>query len=256
MSRRVSVLFAVAFSMGLAASADAQAPNSNPKRWNGPYIGANLGYGWADFGGDLTAVDAKGKPVYGGSKSYGIDADGAFGGIQAGYNRRVGNFFIGVEADLQTADIEGSATTSGKGFTYAASASTDWFGTARVRGGYATNAMLVYATGGLAFGGVQYDASFKTSKGKAELSSDETQVGFVLGAGVEFALRSNWSLKIEYQYLNFGSLSAEDDYFWKKCRQLYEHSVSADLDTDIHTIRVGLNYSFNDPPPRHRPLKP
>jgi outer membrane immunogenic protein len=96
------------------------------------------------------------------------------------------------------------------------------------------------------------------------LSSDETQVGFVLGAGVEFALRSNWSLKIEYQYLNFGSQSASDAFSWTttdyiNCRRVtttHTNTVATDLDSDIHTIRVGLNYSFNDPPPRHRPLKP
>jgi len=261
MSRCVSVLFAVAFSMILAASADAQAP----QRWNGPYIGANLGYGWADIGGDLSATN----PVYG-PAGHGIDADGAFGGVQAGFNRRMGNFFIGVEADLQTAGISGSTTTQepgqglgkGPGFTYAASASVDWFGTTRARGGYATNAMLIYATGGLAFGGVDYDATYKTSKGTAHLSSDETHVGFVLGAGVELALRSNWSLKVEYQYLNFGDQSASGSYSWTTksyvgCDVItttHTNTVTSNIDTDLHTLRIGLNYAFGAEP-RHQPLK-
>ena len=67
--------------------------------------------------------------------------------------------------------------------------------------------MLVYVTGGVAFGGMDYDATIKTGNTSVHLS-DDIRVGYVLGAGVEFALRSNWSLKLEYQYLNFGDHGA------------------------------------------------
>lgn len=258
MWRCVRVLMLVAVSAAISTSAHAQ----NPQRWNGPYIGANLGYGWADIGGSVTAVDQNGNPVFG-PASHSIDADGMFGGVQVGFNRRMGNFFVGLEADLQTADISGSSTTSGPGFTYAASASVDWFGTARARLGYATDAMLLYVTGGLAFGNVDYGATFKSASGSLRLSSDETHTGLVLGAGVELALRPNWSLKIEYQYLNFGDQGASDSYSWtttntvdcRTVRTTNTHTVTADLDTDIHTLRVGLNYAFGAPP-RHQPLKP
>lgn len=251
----VRVLLLVAVSAAISTAANAQ----NPQRWNGPYIGANLGYGWADIGGSVTAVDQNGNPVFG-PASHGIDADGMFGGVQVGFNRRMGNFFVGLEADLQTADISGSSTTSGAGFTYAASASVDWFGTARVRGGYATDAMLIYATGGLAFGNVDYDATFKTGNTSVHLSGDDTHVGFVLGAGVELALRSNWSLKFEYQYLNFGDQRARGSYSSTTtsdddCDTVTTTTVRSGFDTDIHTLRVGLNYAFGAPP-RHQPLKP
>ncbi len=252
----VRVLLLVAVSAAISTSAHAQ----NPQRWNGPYIGANIGYGWADIGGSVTAVDQNGNPVFG-PASHSIDADGMFGGVQVGFNRRMGNFFVGLEADLQTADISGSSTTSGPGFTYAASASVDWFGTARVRGGYATNTMLVYATAGIAFGNVDYDATFKTGNTSVHLSGDDTHVGLVLGAGVELALRSNWSLKFEYQYLNFGNQGASGSYSSTTttpvvCEDdIVTSTVRSNVDTDIHTLRVGLNYSFGAPP-RHQPLKP
>lgn len=254
MLRCVRVLLLVAVSAAISTSAHAQ----NPQRWNGPYIGANLGYGWADIGGSVTAVDQNGNPVFG-PASHSIDADGMFGGVQVGFNRRMGNFFVGLEADLQTADISGSSSTP----VLTSSASVDWFGTARVRGGYATDTMLVYATGGIAFGHVDFDATYNNGGALVSLSGDGTQVGFVLGAGVELALRSTWSLKIEYQYLNFGAQSASDSYSWtttstvncRTVRTTNTHTVTADLDTDIHTLRVGLNYAFG-PPPRHQPLKP
>lgn len=252
MSRCVSVLLAVAFfSMPFAASGNAQIA----QRWNGPYIGANLGYGWADIGGSVTEFNEGGGTVYG-PAGYGIDADGPFGGIQVGFNRRMGNFFVGVEADIQTADISGSTSMPG----FKASGSVDWFGTARVRGGYATNTMLIYATGGIAFGHVDYDAFYNNGNNSIHLSGDNTQVGFVLGAGVEFALRSNWSLKFEYQYLNFGNQSASDSYSWTipvYCApdDTGTNTVRSNIDTDIHTLRVGLNYAFGAQP-RHQPLKP
>jgi outer membrane immunogenic protein len=245
--------------MGFAAPASAQ----SPQRWNGPYVGVNLGHGWADAGGSVTVFDSGGSPIYG-PAGFSIDASGTFGGVQAGFNRRIGNFFYGLEGDLQTADISGSTSISGAGFSYVASASVDWFATARVRAGYASNRMLIYGTGGLAFGNVDLDATFKTGGTTVHLSDNATHVGLVLGAGMELALRSNWSLKIEYQYLNFGSQSASGSYAWTSaavvdCRDIVtsgSNTVSSGVDTDIHTVRIGLNYAFGAPPPRHEPLKP
>jgi outer membrane immunogenic protein len=255
MWRCVGVLV-VAFGLAMSGAAPAVA---QAQRWNGPYVGVNVGHGWGDFGSSVTVFDQGGNPVYG-PASFGIDASGMFGGVQIGFNRRIGNFFFGLEGDLQTADISGSSSVSGSGFTYVASASVDWFATARVRGGFASNKMLVYATGGLAFGGVDYDTTFKTGNTTVHLSNSETQVGFVLGAGLELALRSNWSLKLEYQYLNFGSQGTSGSYSWTTvdCRDIVTNTntVSSSIDTDIHTVRIGLNYAFGAPPPRHEPLKP
>jgi outer membrane immunogenic protein len=250
MLRCVSVLAFAAFSIAPTTATHAQIP----QRWNGPYLGVNIGHGSADIGGTLTVLDQGGKALYG-PAGYGIDADGMFGGVQVGFNRRIGNFFVGLEADLQTADISGSTRLGSKSFAYSASASMDWFGTARARAGFATDAVLVYATGGLAFGNVDLNATYKNSNGTAHLSSSDTRVGFVLGAGVEFALRPGWSLKLEYQYLDFGSRSAEDAFFWEYCNKIYGKTVSTDFDTDIHTVRIGLNYAFGAQP-RHEPLKP
>jgi outer membrane immunogenic protein len=249
--------------VGLALGGAAQADAQTRQRWNGPYVGFNLGHGWADISGSVSVLDQGGNPVFG-PDSYGIDANGMFGGVQAGFNRRIGNFFFGLEGDLQTAGISGSSSISAGGYTFVASASVDWFATARVRGGFASDTMLVYATGGLALAGLDYDATFKTGNTSVHLSNDGTHFGLVLGAGLEMALRSNWSLKIEYQYLNFGSQSANGAYAWSNTRVVDcwdivttgTNSVSSSVDTDIHTVRIGLNYALGTPPPRHEPLKP
>lgn len=250
MSRCVSVLAFVVFSTALATSTHAQ----NPQRWNGPYIGANIGRGSVELDGSAIVAGGAGTTL-----SHGVDASGPFGGIQAGFNRRIGNFFVGLEADLQTADFSGSTKVSSGPSTYTASASLDWFATARARTGFATNAMLVYVTGGVAFGGMDYDATIKTGNASVHLS-DDIRVGYVLGAGVEFALRSNWSLKLEYQYLNFGdhgATGAVSSIFNNYCAPptVTTNAVSTSFDTDIHTVRIGLNYQFHAPP-THDPLKP
>jgi outer membrane immunogenic protein len=249
MSRSVSVLAFVAFSIALATSTHAQIQ----PRWNGPYAGASIGRGSAEFDGSATVSGG------GGTLNHSVEASGPFGGIQAGFNRRIGNFFVGLEADLQAADFSGSSKFSTGPLTYTASASLDWFATARARAGFATNAMLVYVTGGMAFGGMDYDATVKTGNTAVHLS-DGIGVGFVLGAGVEFALRSNWSLKLEYQYLNFGdhgAAGALTSIFNNYCAPptIRTTAVSTDFDTDIHTLRIGLNYHFHAPP-THDPLKP
>lgn len=250
MSRCVSVLAFVVSSIALVTSTHAQ----NQQRWSGPYIGANIGRGSAELDGSAIVSGGAGTTL-----SHGVDASGPFGGIQAGFNHRIGNFFVGLEADLQTADFSGSTKVSSGSSTYTASASLDWFATARARAGFATNAMLVYVTGGVAFGGMDYDATIKTGNASVHLS-DDIRVGYVLGAGMEFALRSNWSLKLEYQYLNFGghgATGALTSVFNNYCAPptVRTTAVSTSFDTDIHTVRIGLNYQFHAPP-KHDPLKP
>src|SRR6266576_3229002 len=109
------------------APAYAAAP-FNGYNWNGAYVGVNLGYQW----GQVTNWGSA-KPA------------GVMGGGQVGYNWQFGQFVLGAEADLQG---------SGASDTFAAyKFSNPWFGTVRGRAGYAMNNVLLYLTGGLAYGG-------------------------------------------------------------------------------------------------------
>ena len=69
--------------------------------WTGFYIGAQIGYGWAD-------VDAQSGPLGGFDQSYAYDADGVLGGGHLGYNWQHGRWVFGIEADLEAADINGT----------------------------------------------------------------------------------------------------------------------------------------------------
>ena len=108
--------------------------------WTGFYVGANAGYAW----GNVNAGDAffSGRTV-----SIG-DIDGFIGGGQIGYNYQIGQFVVGLEADLQGADL---SATSGFGDRVR----TDYFGTVRARLGFAVDRWMPYITGGWAYGNVK-----------------------------------------------------------------------------------------------------
>ncbi len=110
--------------------------------WSGFYVGVNGGYGW----GSNNELHSYGNaPVD-------FTSEGGFGGGQAGYNWQRDRIVFGIEADIQGAGIDGSATTS----SGSASSNLDWFGTVRGRLGLTIlDSGLLYATGGFAFGGVQ-----------------------------------------------------------------------------------------------------
>src|SRR5208282_2368429 len=101
----------------------------------------------------------------------------------------------------------------------------DYFGTVRGRIGYAFDKALVYGTGGFAWGNV--------TNSVPGFSVSETQTGWVVGGGVEYKLAPNWSGKIEYQYMDLDASSATG---------AGPLGFAANNDTQVHTVRVGLNY--------------
>src|SRR5215208_3471443 len=69
--------------------------------------------------------------------------------------------------------------------------SLDWFGTARGRIGWAFDRVLVYGTGGFAFGGGDNDngcpEGFRSTR-DCNFGGDDTRWGYAIGGGVEWAL--------------------------------------------------------------------
>jgi outer membrane immunogenic protein len=264
---RRSTLFILALlGAGLSgAEAEAAEPAVN---WSGLYLGANGGYAWSD--GDestLKVFTPAGAviPTFAPLR-YSLEPEGPFGGGQIGFNHQTGELVLGVEADIQASDIDDDSFTvfANPGnpnniapFAYDASLKIDWFGTVRARLGYAWDRSLVYVTGGLAYGQVDYRALYDflpvgpgQSFGRA--SSRDTKTGYVLGAGFEHACDRNWSLKLEYQYIDLGDETVEGALFFRDGRPS-EETFKTDFDADFHTVRVGLNYRFGDAEPA--PLK-
>jgi outer membrane immunogenic protein len=207
--------------------------------WTGFYVGVNAGYGLAD-------INARGDTFLG-ALGVGVEADGFVGGAQAGYNLQLGSIVLGVEADIQYSDLSASQsfTAAIPGTTLAgfggAEAELEYFGTVRARVGFAFGNVMPYLTGGLIYGEVKGTASGAvtgTFNGTPitivdSVSRSETFYYWVVGAGVEFAITPNISLKGEYLYskldeeVTFGDLG-----------------IGGRGDLDLHIARAGLNFRF------------
>jgi outer membrane immunogenic protein len=179
--------------------------------WTGFYVGGNVGYVDAD-------VDFNG-PV-----ASDLDDDGFIGGVQAGYNWQFNNIVLGLEADIQFADIDQSDEIVPGFVTYRSE--LNYLGTFRGRLGYAFGRVLPYVTGGLAYG----ENDFTVTLLDLSATSSEIHVGWTVGAGVEMALSDHLSAKIEYLYADLGDVDYEDTIL--------------NLGLEVQTARVGLNYRF------------
>jgi outer membrane immunogenic protein len=175
-------LIALAGSVAAAAAADLGTPAYTPApeaaanqgfTWTGPEVGALLGYGF-------------GQSKVGSTKS---SADGVTGGAYAGYNFATANFLFGVEGDITASGMSG-----GNG---AFTVSNPWNGTLRARAGFTIDRVLLYGTGGLAFG----DVTVKN----AGSSDSAVQTGWTGGFGAEAAVTNNIVGRVEYRYTDLGS---------------------------------------------------
>lgn len=186
--------------------------------WTGFYVGANVGYAWGQ-------IDSTGLGVL----SNGFDdPDGFTGGGQIGYNYQMGQFVLGVEADFQGADLKASLFDVPTGIS--ASNEINWYGTVRARVGYAFDRFLPYVTGGFAYGNVKN----KISNGIVSFSDDNTQYGWTLGGGIEYAFTNNLTAKVEYLYIDLD----------KENISLPGGTLTSNVETKFSVIRAGLNYKF------------
>jgi outer membrane immunogenic protein len=215
--------------------------------WTGFYIGANVGYAWNNNDNDSFVPNAfvrdnAGRLVpFTGTFDRG-DSDGFLAGVHTGYNMQFGGFVLGVEGDIEGVfgddddddffggtvlrDVNGNPIA----FSFGPN-SLDWQGSIRARLGVAFDRLLVYGTGGWAFGGVS--GGFRNGGILFDDNNDDTLTGWTLGAGVEYAFTNNLTTRLEYRYTNF---DRDDDIF---------NNVSiGGKDFDFHTIRAGLTYKF------------
>ncbi|PRH85880.1 hypothetical protein C5L14_20260 [Labrys okinawensis] len=212
--------------------------------WTGFYAGLSAGYGRGNLDTDLKAVptargeeleNALGFGLNGGIARVKDTSNGFVGGGQIGYNYQLDpHWVVGAEADLQYAGLDSKKTFIGnQNIPVTVKTELDWFGTARLRAGYAFDNVLVYGTGGLAYGRVKS----KVSTAGTSLSGSETKFGWALGAGAEYALTQNWTVRAEYLYVDLGK--AETIKANSEIAQ-----VTAKADVSVHTVRAGVNYKF------------
>lgn len=221
--------------------------------WTGWYAGVNGGWAFDTTStGSLTAF----TPLFaaavatGGTPSFlGTKHEGGFGGGQVGYNWQMSNWLLGVEADIQGADIGRTSTViypGGGGINPSVSTGRDhidWFGTFRGRAGVTAGPALFYATGGLAYGGVKTNITNVFAPpvtGNFAGGDSSTRVGWAAGAGVEWGFAPNWTVRGEYLHVDLGrsSVTMFDPVNFPTSSATYRFNHVAD------TVRVGVNYRF------------
>jgi outer membrane immunogenic protein len=238
----VASLVAAGCSAALTAAAGAadlspvynKGPVPIPFTWTGAYFGGNAGYGFESSSNDIVLSDPS-------ATTSGFTESGGFVGIQLGYNYQMGLLVLGLEGDVQAANIKGSfnRVIDAAGDTLNASGNADEFGTIRARIGGAFDHFLVYATGGAALGGISNTLDLTTTAGGlATLQNDSTRLGYTVGAGIEYAVDANWSIKGEYQYIAFGSESLSPI-------NSTIATTSNSVTTEIQTFRIGVNWHFH-----------
>ncbi|MGY6569207.1 MAG: outer membrane protein, partial [Salinarimonas sp.] len=173
---------------------------------------------------------------------------GFIGGLQAGYNQQFDMFVAGIEADINflgNRRTTGNAAVTGLGGAVtgvSASSRLDWLGTVRARAGVAVDRVFFYGTGGLAFGAPDQRLVLTGPAGVTHRGTNsDTRFGWTLGAGAEFAMMDNLTLKAEYLYYDLGrnSVTAAATAVGPAGT-----SNTARFENTGHIARVGMNFRF------------
>ena len=230
----------------MAADFPASRPNYSattpaPYDWSGFYMGVHAGYGWRDS--TFNVVDISSAFLAPGLTSLNPKSSGILGGIQGGANHQFGNWVIGIETDISMIDGSVASGPFGPALPDAlviAQSETNWLTTFTARLGYAVDRSLFYIKGGVAAGAFSELYTIDDPTRILTGSVDSTRVGWTAGAGLEYALLPNWSIKIEYNYLDFEAK-----------RQTITTNVNGvtlgfdqDIDHSLHLVKAGINYKF------------
>ena len=266
------ILFVAALALGASSAVAADLPTREPApapvysapifTWTGFYVGVNAGAAWgagcSNIRPGIVVAGWNNQACNGGD-------DGLFlGGAQIGYNWQSGSMVYGLEADLQAISNKNGGSGAyvfGGGLIPAGTYSIyghrgpNLFGTVRARLGYAVDRALFYVTGGLAYGSGSQSARvwYRSPAGGTAnwtAGSSGDKVGWTLGAGIEYAVTNNWTVKAEYLYADLGNRNSIGtvcaggncaafpiNYNWTGGRNRSQYNV----------VRVGVNYLFSSP---------
>ena len=270
-----------AFAADLPARTYTKAPMMSPVfSWTGFYVGGHVGAGWGTTESNLDV----GKTLV----SNGIDPislalvlplaqtqmSGFLGGVQAGYNWQSGIMVFGIEGDFSGADIKGNAPCL---LILNCGTKVDWTADITGRlGATVGDRGLLYVKGGAAWinrkfsignsvavaggggGGRPFavtdgDGGVFSAGGAINGSVTNTRLGALLGAGIEYSVTSNWSVKLEYDYMDFGSQNvnvpvvASGGYCYPAgvCHSgSFAFNANVNLKDAVNAVKVGANYHF------------
>jgi outer membrane immunogenic protein len=185
--------------------------------WSGFYIGGVIGGGWTNTDSSVPGLGVIGALVN--APVIQTTTSSSFiGGVEGGDRYQFGKLVIGWEADITWGDMNGTSTTTfgpviAPGIlTQSITADTKWTATATSTVGIAHDRWLIYGKAGVAWAKTDYTDNWAIAgvplfSGTGSTNSS-SQVGWTVGTGVEWAIWNNWSVKAEYDYLDFGNKTA------------------------------------------------
>lgn len=252
MKKLLVVLGAVAAFAAPAMAADlpprpytkAPAVVAVPYSWSGFYVGVHAGGAW--FTKDWYVPDTPINVAGNCGGPCGFSAGGHNGsswliGGQAGFNYQVANWVIGVEGQASWTDLNGQNLNPQPAFAafgVTNHTKTEGLGTLAARIGYAVDRTLIFVKGGGAWAHDKFLVSSTGFPNGIQALTDD-RFGWMVGIGVEYAFTNNWSVKIEYDHLDFGNR-----------RETLQPIVAGaapfeyDVRQRVDLVKVGLNYKF------------
>jgi outer membrane immunogenic protein len=222
---------AVAGAADLPAKPYTKAPPPPPPfSWTGFYVGANIGGAWAhNF--FLTNY---------------YNNNGVFiGGGQMGGNYQIGNFVIGGQWDFDWAGKNNTGVLVPGVGAIAVTGNNHWITTVAARFGYAVDHWLLYGKAGGGWVGnnnwtiTNLTTGVSLTCGNFTNNCGNNTGGWLVGAGYEYAFTNNWTVKLEYDYLGFGTVVIP------ATAPLLAGDTFTSNNRNVQMVKVGVNYLFN-----------
>lgn len=226
----------------LPVKAPVQAPIMAPiYNWTGFYIGGVAGYGWGSD--DWTRLAGTGGGSANGSvRSF--DTSGGIAGGQLGYNYQINQLVLGAEGGMVWSGVKGGFAGTNMNGPVSWNTDTRWIASVAGRLGFAIDNVLLYGKGGVAWADEDYTHPAISGAGAGSIpllyTSSNTRAGWLAGAGIEYGFAPNWSAKIEYNFMDFGSKDVtlnDPTGRW----------VTFGIKDSVSIIEVGVNYRFGGP---------
>lgn len=232
---------------GTAFAADLAPPPVLPPpppvfTYTGLYVGGQVGYAW-----DHDSANGF-IPAIPGGVDFSLQPNGVIGGAHIGYNLQINQWLLGLEGTVDGTSLRASTgvfTPLGSG---SATSREDIQGSIRLRGGFVWDRLLIYATGGAAFTGIDngYSAVSATGFGLAS-TVDKTRAGWTVGGGLEYALTNTWSVRVEYRYSDFGHYT--DFPFGGITANPAIYTVTSGHHLTENQVQAGFSYKLDLFPP-------
>jgi outer membrane immunogenic protein len=235
----------------ITVPSNAQSPY-RPLSWSGLYFGVHAG-GAAGTVDSLNVASSPCPDTPNFCTTPSQHPTGGLAGGQIGYNWVFDGLLLGLEADLSVANIR-DRVPDGNFITQHTKIGA--LGTARARLGAQMGNFMPYLTGGLAFGQLTSGENcppnatggwcLPSRHGTYSLEQTNWETGWTIGAGLEVAFSSRWTLKAEYMFVDFGSQRHVLDPLGVVSNPNPPRPSASDRNADwtLHLVRAGVNYKF------------